>query len=220
MGEKCLAAKTLKLSSGFTAEAWNAAYENTESAEYKELEARLLAKILADLTAAGVNLKSGSIQILSVSASAVSPPAASPNRRKRDAATQHTVVSYVIVAFYNPETTNEAALTSSIATASGATVEVTDNTCSCAFGTAKTGADCDASKSSSNQCSTCSEGYTLNTTTESCDKDVVAAPVTTKPATEERSEDDEAAEGQKEAAGSAGSSLVVSLILIFVTILI
>merc|ERR1712113_593206 len=100
MGEKCLAAKTLKLSSGFTAEAWNAAYENTESAEYKELEARLLAKILADLTAAGVNLKSGSIQILSVSASAApanpSPPPASPSRKKR--ATQHTVVSYVIVA--------------------------------------------------------------------------------------------------------------------------
>merc|ERR1712048_42875 len=135
---------------------------------------------------------------------------------------QHTVVSYVIVAFYNPETTNEAALTSSVATASGATVEVTDNTCSCADDTAKTGADCDASKNSSNQCSACSEGYTLNTTTESCDKDVVSPPPaeTPKPTTEERSEDDKDAEGKKEAAGSAGSSLVVSLILVFVSILI
>ena len=232
--EKCYAAKTLKLSSGFTTETWNAAYENKESAEYKELEARLLAKILADLTAGGVYVKSGSIQILSVSASsapvnppaasspAASPPAASPDRKKRSAGTQHTVVSYVIVAFYNPETTNEAALTSSVATASGATVEVTDNTCSCANGTAKTGADCDASKNSSNQCSACSEGYTLNTTTESCDKDVVAPPPaeTPKPTTEERSEDDKDAEGKKETAGSAGSSLVMSLILIFVSILI
>merc|ERR1712048_706865 len=147
-------------------------------------------------------------------------PAASPDRKKRTAATQHTVVSYVIVAFYNPETTDEAALTSSVATASGATVEVTDNTCSCAFGTAKTGADCDASKTSSNQCSACGEGYTLNATTESCVKDVVAQPEPENPTTEERSEEDKAAEGKKEAAGSASSSLVVSLILIFVSILI
>merc|ERR1712048_464904 len=131
-------------------------------------------------------------------------PAASPDRKKRSAGTQHTVVSYVIVAFYNPETTDEAALTSSVATASGATVEVTDNTCTCANGTAKTGPDCDASKTSSNQCFACGEGYTLNTTTESCDKDVVAQPEPETPTTEERSEEDKAAEGKKEAAGSAG----------------
>ena len=180
--EKCLSAKSLKLTS-VTTEPWNADYNDVNSQAYANLTTRLVTEIKAKLAdpSGTTSVKDNSIEIISVSPQNNSNP---PQGRKKRS-NQSVAAQYKVTVLYNEDHLKKLQDTNQISNQSPplasylqsgmgprnaqivGPIEEIPNICTCTDGTALSGNDCDPSKSE-DQCSVCNPGFVI--------RDVVITP--------------------------------------------